>query len=113
MPLTEYHVETPYNAEASEMELPMSHGIPAKFAWSMASTAATEYQARIETLWLRLAAVAVGSGAPDRMDFLKEEVQRRLELFTKVRVESPRGGESPYAAAIQSVTSDVERGYLL
>ena len=85
---------------------------PAKFTWSMAHAADNAYHARIESLWLRLFAVAVSDGASGRLDFLKDEVEHRRELFAKVRVESPRGGDSPYAAAIQSVTEDLARGYL-
>lgn len=79
---------------------------------SIRLAAETQHRARVETLWTKLAAIAVGVGAADRVDSLKAEVERRQEMFAKIRRESPRSGEHADAAALRSVISDLECGYL-
>lgn len=63
---------------------------------------------RATTNLLALLGPAVG---PSRVvDAVTDEVERRTRLFADLRATSPRAGEHPRLAALQSVTADVLAG---
>lgn len=68
------------------------------------------HQAEIERLTMTLAAVVGTAAGGDGIKAATAEVERRAELFAATWAHSPRHGNRPDAAALQSVIDDIAYG---
>lgn len=85
--------------------------IEKQFPWFtiQGTSARVAFDLQLQEAAMKLALVL----PPDRMQEAFAEVERRAELFGRIRSSSPNSGEHPQLAALESVTADVTYGRII